>query len=252
VTDQDSLSPPKSRKRPGILPFLLLPGWKTALISGILLTAPFPGLHPHRVDAEALPSGEAELSLLVNNVRSGKGFRSEFVQKLGAPGTATTRSEGSLVYKAPGLMILQYTTPPGQWLKLEDNKMTLYVPQNRQLLLKDIHKHRIPETPAILLASIPEISRWFLVRSVESGPVEAGQTISVVLIPRHPDPHLAEARLTLVKGKGILTDLLFMEQNGTNLSISLRNFRILSHIARKDLTVTVPQGTTVVSVQGAF
>lgn len=221
----------------------LFPG---ALVLGLLLFFFLPAR------AGSVSSGETELGLLVKNVRSGQGFRSDFVQKLGAPGTSPTLSEGSLIYKSPGLMILRYTTPSGQWLKLDGNKMALYVPQNRQVLLKTIHKHRIPETPAILLASIPEISRWFLVRPVESGPVEDGQKLSVVLVPRHPDPHLAEARLTLIKGKGILTDLLFMEQNGTTLSISLHHFRILSAIGQKDLAVGVPGGTTVVPVQGAF
>lgn len=209
-------------------------------------------LYPAPAICASSGMGEAELSLLVKNVRSGEGFQSDFTQTLGAPGAPPTHSEGQLLYKAPGLMLLRYAIPSGQWLRLDGNHMALYVPQNRQVLLKEIRKHRIPETPAILLASIPEISKWFLVREVETGPVETGKKISVVLVPRRPDPHLAEARLTLLKGKGVLTELLFMEQNGTHLSISLRNFRVLPHINPKDLTVSVPPGTTAVPVSGAF
>lgn len=196
--------------------------------------------------------GSQELSELVKKVKSGEGFTGSFVQTLEAPGNPATRAEGSLVYKAPGLMILHYTTPPGQWLKLDGARMALYVPQNRQVLLKTIKKHRIPETPAILLASIPEITKWFYVRPEESGPLRRGEKVSIVLIPRHPDPHLAQARLTLLKGEGILTDLEFMEQNGTRLSISLTTFRVLAHVPPSALSVEVPTGTTTAEVPGAF
>lgn len=222
----------------------------------VLLTF-FPGtppLVPAIADSTGSPSasGKDELALLVRNVRRGEGFRSHFVQNLRAPGAAPSRAEGTLIYKAPGIMVLRYTTPPGQWLKLDGNRMSLFVPQNRQILKKTIHKHRIPETPAILLASISEISRWFLVRSVASDPVSSGHKFTIVLLPRRPDPHLAQARLTLLKGQGILTDLVFMEQTGTTLSISLKDFRILPGVSAKDLAVSVPTGTTVVPIGGAF
>ena len=203
-------------------------------------------------EAAEVSGSSKELSLLVQKVKEGEGFTGAFIQTLGAPGSPTTRSEGSLVYKAPGLMILRYTNPAGQWLRIEGSRMALYVPQNRQVLLKTIRKHRIPETPAILLASIPDISKWFFVRPENSSALRKGNKISLVLIPRHPDPHLAQARLTLKKGKGILTDLLFMEQNGTSLSIHLANFKVLPHVSPNDLKVSVPKGTTAAEIPGAF
>ncbi len=220
------------------------------LVLALLILSPV--LRGGLARASSPETGQGELGLLVRNVKSGEGFSSDFVQTLGAPGTTGNRSKGSLVYRAPGLMILHYSDPPGQWLKLEGNRMALYVPQNRQVLLKTIKKHRIPETPAILLASIPDIAKWFFVRPDGSGTEKKGERISIVLIPRHPDPHLAQARLTLLKGEGILTDLLFMEQNGTHLSIHLKKFRILSHVPASDLEVSVPQGTTAAEVPGAF
>ena len=221
------------------------------LVLALLLLSPSnPGSMVAR--ASSPETGQGELGLLIKNVKGGEGFSGDFVQTLGAPGTTGNHSEGSLVYRAPGLMILHYSDPPGQWLKLEGNRMALYVPQNRQVLLKTIKKHRIPETPAILLASIPDIAKWFFVRPEGSGTEKKGERISIVLIPRHPDPHLAQARLTLLKGEGILTDLLFMEQNGTHLSIHLKKFRILSHVPARDLEVSVPKGTTAAEVPGAF
>ncbi|MCL5284762.1 MAG: outer membrane lipoprotein carrier protein LolA [Nitrospirae bacterium] len=233
---------PGTLRRVGGRFFLLL----SALLLFVLLPA------PDRARGASEKPGEGELGLLIKNVKAGAGFTSDFVQTLGAPGTSGNRSEGVLVYRSPGLMILHYSDPPGQWLKLDGNRMALYVPQNRQVLLKTIRKHRIPETPAILLASIPEISKWFFVRPEGTGSEKEGDRISIVLIPRHPDPHLAQARLTLLKGKGVLTDLLFMEQNGTHLGIRLRKFRVLSHVPAQDLTVTVPKGTTAAEVPGAF
>ncbi|EQD25434.1 MAG: outer-membrane lipoprotein carrier protein [Leptospirillum sp. Group IV 'UBA BS'] len=239
------MSDPMISLRPSVRTF-----FRTLLPVAVLLL--FLGASGVRPQASSAQTGQDELVLLVKNVKSGEGFSGDFVQTLGAPGTAGTRSEGSLVYRAPGLMILHYSNPPGQWLKLEGNRMALYVPQNRQVLLKTIRKHRIPETPAILLASIPEITKWFFVRPEGTGSERKGDKVSIVLIPRHPDPHLAQARLTLLKGEGILTDLLFMEQNGTHLGIRLKKFRILSHVPTRDLVVTVPQGTTAAEVPGAF
>ncbi len=225
-------------------------GGRLILLAGLLFLISLGPVDRARGASEQ--PGQGELGLLIRNVKSGAGFTSDFVQTLGAPGTSGNRSEGVLVYRSPGLMILRYSTPPGQWLKLDGNRMALYVPQNRQVLLKTIRKHRIPETPAILLASIPEISKWFFVRPEGTGSEKKGDRISIVLIPRHPDPHLAQARLTLLKGEGVLTDLLFMEQNGTHLGIRLRRFRVLSHVPGRDLTVTVPEGTTSAEVPGAF
>ena len=225
-------------------------GGRLILLAGLLFLISLGPVDRARGASEQ--PGQGELGLLIRNVKSGAGFTSDFVQTLGAPGTSGNRSEGVLVYRSPGLMILRYSTPPGQWLKLDGNRMALYVPQNRQVLLKTIRKHRIPETPAILLASIPEISKWFFVRPEGTGSEKKGDRISIVLIPRHPDPHLAQARLTLLKGEGVLTDLLFMEQNGTHLGIRLRKFRVLSRVPARDLSVTVPEGTTAAEVPGAF
>ncbi|MGC8529044.1 MAG: outer membrane lipoprotein carrier protein LolA [Leptospirillia bacterium] len=197
-------------------------------------------------------SSRQELSLLVSRVKSGEGFRARFVQTLAAPGAKKTQSQGTLIYRAPGVMLLRYSDPLGQWLSLDGNHMALYVPQNRQVLLRTIKKHRIPETPAILLASIPQITKWFFVKPIEGGGVAPGAPLSLVLIPRHPDPHLAQAILTLKKGTGILTRLLFMEQNGTRLSIRLEGFKILAHVKRRDLAVSVPPGTTAAKIPGAF
>lgn len=202
--------------------------------------------------AEESLSAKQELSLLVSRVKSGEGFQSHFVQSLTAPGAKKTLSKGTLVYRAPGKMLLRYSDPEGQWLSLDGNHMALYVPQNRQVLLRTIRKHRIPETPAILLASIPQISKWFFVKPIESGDVPPGAPLSLVLIPRHPDPHLAQATLTLKKGTGTLTRLLFMEQNGTRLSIRLEGFKVLAHVQQKDLAVSVPPGTTAAKIPGAF
>ncbi|MGC8500073.1 MAG: outer membrane lipoprotein carrier protein LolA [Leptospirillia bacterium] len=202
--------------------------------------------------AEESPSSRHELSLLVAKVKTGEGFRAHFTQTLAAPGAPKTLSRGNLVYRAPGLMLLRYTAPEGQWLKLDGNRMALYVPQNRQVLIKTIKKHRIPETPAILLASIPQISHWFFVKPIESGSVPDGTPLSIVLIPRHPDPHLAQATLTLRKGTGQLIRLLFMEQNGTRLSIRLDGFTVLSRVPASDLHVSVPPGTTAAKIPGAF
>ncbi len=236
---------------PGLyLRTIRLPGERLILLASALFV--FFLASPDRVLGAPDQPGQEELGLLIKNVKSGAGFASDFVQTLGAPGTSGTRSEGVLVYRSPGLMVLHYSSPAGQWLKLDGNRMALYVPQNRQVLLKTIRKHRIPETPAILLASIPEISKWFFVRPEGTGSEKKGDRISIVLIPRHPDPHLAQARLTLLKGKGILTDLLFMEQNGTHLGIRLRKFRVLSRVPARDLSVTVPEGTTAAEVPGAF
>ena len=223
------------------LPFLLV---TLSLSLGLLCPSP--------ASAGESTSSGGELSLLVNRVKSGEGFRARFVQTLAAPGAKKTQSEGTLVYRAPGVMLLRYSNPPGQWLSLDGNHMALYVPQNRQVLLRTIRKHRIPETPAILLASIPQITRWFFVKPIEGGDVAPGAPLSLVLIPRHPDPHLAQATLTLKKGTGILTRLLFMEQNGTRLSIRLEGFRILAHVKRRDLDVSVPPGTTAAKIPGAF
>ena len=207
---------------------------------------------PSPASAGDAPSSRQELALLVSRVKSGEGFRARFVQTLAAPGAKKTRSKGTLVYRAPRVMLLRYSDPPGQWLSLDGNHMALYVPQNRQVLLRTIKKHRIPETPAILLASIPQISKWFFVKPIEGGDVAPGAPLSLVLIPRHPDPHLAQATLTLKKGTGILTRLLFMEQNGTRLSIRLEGFKVLAHVKRRDLNVSVPPGTTAAKIPGAF
>jgi outer membrane lipoprotein carrier protein len=209
-------------------------------------------LSPSLASAGDVPSSRQELALLVSRVKSGEGFRARFVQTLAAPGAKKTRSKGTLVYRAPGVMLLRYSDPPGQWLSLDGNHMALYVPQNRQVLLRTIKKHRIPETPAILLASIPQISKWFFVKPIEGGDVAPGAPLSLVLIPRHPDPHLAQATLILKKGTGILTRLLFMEQNGTRLSIRLEGFKVLAHVKRRDLDVSVPPGTTAAKIPGAF
>ncbi|MHB8421412.1 MAG: LolA family protein [Leptospirales bacterium] len=222
----------------GCAPFLLL----------ILLMLPF--LPSEAFSKELTP--ESVLIRLSKTFDRQKGFESRFVQHLKVPNGEPIESDGTLLYEAPGKMILHYRTPEGQILLLEGNSLAFYVPQNHQVLMKTMHSRNIPETPALLFANLGHLRTFFYIRPEQGGSVPIRGIYALELIPRKPDRHLSVARITVDMGTGLPRSITFTEFNGTEIAIDLITLHPIQKIDRESFQMKLPPGTTLFRTKGGF
>lgn len=209
-------------------------------------------LPPASIGAEQ-PAPGAVLDRLSKSFSREKGFESRFSQSLTPPNSRAVFSDGDLLYKSPGKMILRYRNPKGQILLLSGNEVSLYVPQNKQILLRTLNStHHIPETPALLFANLGHLDRYFFVRPEGSGTLSDQTSYAIELIPRQPDPHLAVARISIDLKSGFPRSITFMESSGMEISIRLIDLHPRASVQDSDFDLRVPAQTTVVRVKGGF
>ncbi len=195
---------------------------------------------------------ESVLIQLSRTFAQQKGFESRFTQHLKIPDGTPIKSDGDLLYKAPGKMILHYRNPPGQILLLDGNSLAFYVPQSHQVLMKTMHSRNIPETPALLFANLGHLRKFFYIRPEQGGSVPRQGLYALELIPRKPDRHLSIARITVDMGTGLPRSITFTEFNGTEIAIDLVTLHPLSNIANRSFRLPLPPGTTVFHTKGGF
>ena len=222
------------------------------LISALFFLSLSWALPPASVGAVHPTPGEV-LDRLSKSFNREKGFESRFSQILTPQNSRAVMSRGRLLYKSPGKMILRYRNPKGQVLLLSGNEVSLYIPQNKQILLQTLNStHHIPETPALLFASLGHLDRYFYVRPEGSGTLSDQTTYAIELIPRKPDPHLAVARISIDLKSGFPRSITFMETNGMEVSIHLTDLSPRESVQDSDFALGVPPETTVVRVKGGF
>lgn len=200
--------------------------------------------------AEKTPEGV--LSDLSRTFNRDKGFRADFVQHLTMPNGKPVLSHGSLVYRTPGKMVLNYSDPPGQILLLVGNRLAFYIPQNHQVLIKKMRSQHIPETPALLFASLGHLRRYFYIRPEQGGSVPASGKYGLELIPRKPDRHLAVARIVVDMSTHLPTNITFDEFNGMEMTIDLENLHPTPRVSASLFKLVLPPGTTVVRTRQGF
>lgn len=221
--------------------------WVHSLIMGVLALSFLPDLSFAK---EMTP--ESVLIRLSRTFDRQKGFESRFVQHLKVPNGEPIESDGTLLYKAPGKMILHYSHPEGQILLLDGNSLAFYVPQNHQVLMKTMHSRNIPETPALLFANLGHLRRFFYIRPEQGGSVPTRGIYALELIPRKPDRHLSVARITVDMSTGLPTSITFTEFNGTEIAIDLITLHPLDRLKNQSFHLRLPPGTTVFRTKGGF
>ncbi|MCL4460920.1 MAG: outer membrane lipoprotein carrier protein LolA [Nitrospirae bacterium] len=208
---------------------------------------------PCRVHA-ATPDRTPEevLSHLSRTFNRNKGFRADFLQHLKVPDGKPVLSKGSLLYRTPGKMVLHYSDPRGQILLLVGNRLAFYIPQNRQLLVKTMRSRHIPETPALLFASLGHLRKYFYIRPEQGGDVPGSGLYGLELIPRKPDRHLAVARIVVDMSTHLPTTITFDEFNGMEMTIDLKNLHPVQNVSNDSFNMVLPPGTTVVRTKQGF
>lgn len=204
-----------------------------------------PASPPDRTPEEVL----THLSRTFNRT---KGFRADFLQHLRVPNGKPVLSKGSLLYRTPGKMVLHYSDPAGQILLLAGNRLAFYIPQNRQVLIKTMRSRHIPETPALLFASLGHLRKYFYIRPEQGGDVPVSGPYGLELIPRKPDRHLALARIVVNMSTHLPTTITFNEFNGMEMTIDLQNLHPLTHVSQNSFNLVLPPGTTVVRTRQGF
>jgi len=194
------------------------------------------------VHAEEISPQEI-LKKMSASVKKHPGFTAKFTQNLSPPNSGKIRSAGNLIFAQGGKMILHYSDPKGQILLLLGNKMSFYIPQNKQLINKTLRSRTIPETPALLLEKIGQLDRYFYIRPESPGKRVSGETIS--LVPKEADRHLALARISIDPKTWLPEKIVFMEVNGVILSISLTNIQTLATLPVNSFMMEIPPGTTI-------
>jgi outer membrane lipoprotein carrier protein len=140
----------------------------------------------------------------------------DFVQTYQAPGMNQTES-GTLWMKKPGLMYWEYHVPETKFFYADGRRTYLYVPEDRQVMVRSYTDEDIRSTPLEFLLGKGEILRSFSALQETEIRAAAGDTVMVRLVPKAPDADYSYLVLEVDKRTFDLRRMAIRERTG-NLS----------------------------------
>jgi outer membrane lipoprotein carrier protein len=198
---------------------------------------------PVLLQAQAKPNAEALARALQQRYQGIADFTADFSQSYRG-GVLRTRTveQGTVSIKKPGRMRWLYVKPEKKELVSDGQKMYLYIPQDRQVMVNDVSSDG---TSALFLAGKGDISRDFAAAFVEPSPVVG--TVALKLTPRRRQPDYEYLVVALDPGSLQIRGLVTRDTQGGESTLTFTNLKENQGISDKVFTFRIPRGVDVVN-----
>jgi len=172
-------------------------------------------------------------------------FTAAFTQSYrgGVLRTATIE-QGTVTVKKRGRMRWVYSKPEKKEFVSDGQKMYLYIPQDRQVMVTDVTGDS-SSTSSLFLAGKGDILRDFTAAFVDASPV-AG-TLALKLTPRRRQPDYEYLVVALDPASLQIRGLLTRDAQGGDSTLAFTNLKENQGISDKVFAFRIPQGVTVVN-----
>ncbi len=211
----------------------------TALLSLGLLTAAQP----------AGPSAPEVAAALQKKYDSVRDFTADFVhQAEGGVLRKKTTERGTLQVKKPGKMRWNYTVPEKKEFVSDGNRMYLYVPADKQVMVSQVPAADQATTAVLFLVGKGNLTRDFKVSFVSGG---SGDTYSLRLDPKLPERDYDWLQVVVDKSTLQIRALSAADASGGRQTFSFANFKENVGLADTLFVFKIPRGADVVPVGNA-
>lgn len=199
---------------------------------------------PAYLHAQAKPTADALAKSLQQRYQGIADFTADFSQSYrGGVLRTQTVEQGTVSVKKPGRMRWVYTKPEKKEFVSNGQKMYLYIPQDRQVVVSDVNTDA-SSTSSLFLAGKGDISRDFTAAYIDS-PLQG--TLALKLTPRRRQPDYDYLVVAIDPVSLQIRGLVTRDAQGGDSTLTFTNLKENQRISDKVFDFRIPRGVDVVN-----
>jgi outer membrane lipoprotein carrier protein len=199
---------------------------------------------PSFLQAQAKPTADALAKSLQQRYQGITDFTADFSQSYrGGVLRTQTVEQGSVSVKKPGRMRWVYLKPEKKEFVSNGQKMYLYIPQDRQVVVSDVNSDA-SSTSSLFLAGKGDISRDFTAAYIDS-PLQG--TLALKLTPRRRQPDYDYLVVAIDPVSLQIRGLVTRDTQGGDSTLTFTNLKENQRISDKVFDFRIPRGVDVVN-----
>ena len=170
-----------------------------------------------------------------------------FIQTYQAPGMNQTES-GTLWMKKRGLMYWEYRTPETKFFYADGHRTYLYVPEDRQVMVRSFTAEDLRSTPLEFLLGKGDILRSF--RALQESEIKPASeaTVMVRLVPMTADLDYSYLALEIDRRTSDLRRIVIRERTGNLSEFAFTDMRTNVKISDSRFRFQIPRGVDVIEL----
>ncbi|MDD2604683.1 MAG: outer membrane lipoprotein carrier protein LolA [Desulfobacterales bacterium] len=157
----------------------------------------------------------------------------------------TDTAEGQLWIRRPGQMRWVYTAPEPQTIVTDGEKLWIYRPLDRQVMIGAAPSFFGDGKGAGFLADIGQLRRQF---DVSLNPESSETVHRLTLVPRHPQPDLMRVELEITAADDTIEAVTTFNAYGDQTRIVLNDVIFHDHLDDALFRFEIPQGVEIVQM----
>lgn len=174
-------------------------------------------------------------------------FSADFVQTYrGGVLRKTTTESGTMAIKKPGRMRWAYTRPEDKLFVADGRKMYIYVPADRQVIVRDMPAGDEAAAPVLFLAGKGQLARDFDAAYAEVPGAPPG-SVALKLTPRTPQRDYESITLVVEEQTLRLRMLVARDNQGGTSTFTFRNLKENVGLPDKMFSFVIPRGADVIT-----
>ena len=196
------------------------------------------------LQAQAKPTADALAKSLQQRYQGITDFTADFSQSYrGGVLQTQTVEQGSVSVKKPGRMRWVYLKPEKKEFVSNGQKMYLYIPQDRQVVVSDVNSDA-SSMSSLFLAGKGDISRDFTAAYIDS-PLQG--TLALKLTPRRRQPDYDYLVVAIDPISLQIRGLVTRDNQGGDSTLIFTNLKENQRISDKVFDFRIPRGVDVVN-----
>lgn len=202
-------------------------------------------LAPVWSSAQAVQPADALARALETRYRGIRDFSADFVQTYrGGVLKTQTQERGTVAVMKPGRMRWVYTTPERKEFVSDGTKIYWYIPEDRQVTVRDVPPEDQATSPELFLSGKGDIARDFTASYVETS---SPGTVALKLVPRRPEPQYEHLVVTLDPATMQIRGLTTRDRQGGESALTFTNMQENTGLSDNEFVFRIPRGVTVVT-----
>ena len=174
-------------------------------------------------------------------------FSADFVQTYrGGVLRKTTTESGTVAIKKPGRMRWTYTRPEDKLFVADGRKMYIYVPADRQVIVRDMPAGDEAATPILFLVGKGQLTRDFDAAYADLPGAPAG-SVALKLTPRTPQRDYESITLVVEARTLRLRMLVARDSQGGTSTFTFTNLKENVGLPDKIFSFVIPRGADVIT-----
>lgn len=174
-------------------------------------------------------------------------FSADFVQTYrGGVLRKTTTESGTMAIKKPGRMRWTYTRPEDKLFVADGRKMYIYVPADRQVIVRDMPAGDEAATPILFLVGKGQLTRDFDAAYADVPGAPPG-SVALKLTPRTPQRDYDSITLVVEARTLRLRMLIARDNQGGTSTFTFRNLKENVGLPDKMFSFEIPRGADVIT-----